>query len=316
MWKVKTSNVRQLAGGEQQHSESRRTKKRWQLGPGVAPLCSVSALSQCFGRSTHAQTRDSRQLGSALRWWPRDRPGCWVTGRWRRRSPVREMPPPRPETQKPARAAAAARWWESVSRCWPGPGSLDGVTRWLSLNDGLVFNCRPWWAQLAQTVLPGAVPRQNLFADGQFVARTAILWFWQPLCNSAPRPRNQARVHAHKAQAVKVSSVHDRSLPLQKVNKNSSSGERQELFNRQKSRQKFCQWLFVVNYRGIYWRTQVTLTTSLIKRRDQGQQLGWLNIHHIVIIWFWSYVGRIFIEFFSQLYFPLSREKLINNLSF
>ena len=168
------------------------------------------------------ETADICPLSSPLP-WPRDRPGCWVTGRWRRRSPVREMPPPRPETQKPARAAAA-RWWESVSRCCAGPGSLDGVTRWLSLNDGLVSNCRPWWAQLASAARYSSEERQNLFADGQFVARTAILWSWQPLCNSAPRPRNQARVHAHKAQAVKVSSVHDTSLPLQKVNKNSSSG--------------------------------------------------------------------------------------------
>ena len=56
--------------------------------------------------------------------------------------------------------------------------------------------------------------RQNLFADnlllGPLVLASPVIL--RPLCN-APRPRNPARVHA-QAQAVKVSSVLQRSLPL------------------------------------------------------------------------------------------------------
>ena len=127
-------------------------------------LLSLGSVSMFWSQHACADPRQQTAGLSSPLPWPRDRPGCWVTGRWRRRSPVREMPPPRPETQKPARAAAA-RWWESVSRCCAGPGSLDGVTRWLSLNDGLVSNCRPWWAQLASAARYSSEERQNLFAD-------------------------------------------------------------------------------------------------------------------------------------------------------
>ena len=170
-------------------------------------------------------------------------------------------------------------------------------------------------------VLPGAERDRTCLLMDNLLLGPLVLWSSHgPLCNSAPRPRNTARVHAHKAQAVKVSSVHAGSLPLQKVNKNSSSwsirwaGRSIQLSVFQKLT-KILPVTVCNKLRG-YLLEDTSYTHNKFNKEEGRQQLAWLNIHHIVIIWYWSYVDWIFIEFFSQLYFPLSREQLINNLSF
>ena len=140
-------------------------KEERAAGPGLDSVSMFWSHGACADR-------DSRQLlARALRCWPRDRPRGWVTGWWRRRGPV---PGDATAAVRDSKTGYSSSSSSSVVRiCKPGlasPGravgcSLDGVTQWLSLNDGLVFNCRPWWAQLAVECCPVQPERQNLFAD-------------------------------------------------------------------------------------------------------------------------------------------------------